>query len=360
MSDSMRDSINAALDAEDGNYEETAQEVLNDDTSEHETEEVSEPQDETILENVEATDESEAEDANKETQAASDDPDETESAKPLAGDSIKAPVDWGPQEREHWSKIPRNLQAKIIERENATQKLMQETSDARRTHQDFSALMQQYGSALSGVMGDTPMETTKNLFSTVANLRMGSPIQKAQIIADMITDFGVDINTLDSAIVGAAPSPVQTQNNQFEQMLNQRMQPFEQMMGQQNAYQQQQATQRTETANAEVAAFSEKAEFLGDVRDDMADLIEMAGNRGQTMTMQDAYNKACALNPQVSAVMQERKQREALNGNSNTMAGKRLAASSVNGQRIGNGSGGGENASMHDTISAAWDNQNTI
>jgi hypothetical protein len=184
-------------------------------------------------------------------------------------------------------------------------------------------------------------------------------MQKAQIIADMITDFGVDINTLDSAIVGAAPSQEMQQSNQFEQMLNARMQPFEQLMGQQNAYQEQQATQRTESANAEVAAFSQKAEFLGDVRNDMADLIEMASKRGQSMSMEEAYGKACALNPQILKVMQERQTHANLVGNNNNMAGKRLAASSVNGRQIGGGGGGG-NLSMHDTIAAAWDNQNSI
>ncbi len=349
----MRDDLNAALDAADGDFDETQQEVIADANSE----EVSSDE---VVEDVEATDTSESSTETDETEAQTteDEVIEAKDAK-LTGDSIKAPVDWGPQERENWSKVPRNLQTKIIERENQTQQLMQDTVEARKTHKEFGALVQQYGSVLSGVMGNTPMETTKNLFDTIANLRMGTPIQKAQIVADMITTFGVDINTLDSAIVGAAPSAEVQQNNQLEQMMNARMKPFEEMMGQQKAYQQQQATQRTETANSEVAAFSQKAEFLGDVRNDMADLIEMAANRGQTMSMEEAYGKACAINPQISAVLHERQKREALTGNNNTMASKRLAASSVNGQRIGNGAGK-TSMSMHDTIAAAWDNQNSI
>ena len=130
-------------------------------------------------------------------------------------------------------------------------------------------------------------------------------------------------------------------------------------MGQQKAYQQQQATQRTETANSEVAAFSQKAEFLGDVRNDMADLIEMAANRGYSMSMKEAYGKACALSPQITAVLAERSKRDALTGNKTTMESKRIAAYSLNGQRIGTNSGN-SSMSMHDTIAAAWDNQNRI
>ena len=350
----IREDLEAAFEGEDDNYDETPQEILTD-----ETEEVSEIQADAIVDDVETIDTSEAETETEETvQASTDESVEVEETK-LTGDSIKAPVNWGPQEREHWSKVPRNLQEKIIARETEMTATMQNTSDARRTHQDFTGLIQQYGSVLSGVMGDTPMETTKNLFSTVANLRMGSPIQKAQIIADMITDFDVDINTLDSAIVGAAPSAENQQTNQLDQMLKERLAPFEQMMGQQNAYQEQQATQRTEAANSEVAEFSKTAEFMNDVRNDMADLIDMAAKRGQDMSMQDAYSKACSLNPQIVDIMQKRHQTAQLTGQKTTLASKHLAASSVNGARIGNGEGGG-NLSMHDTLSAAWDNQNSI
>ena len=354
MTDSMRDDLNAALDADGGDFDETIQEVTEDAG-------VSEVSDDEVVEDVEAANTSEEteEIVETEVQATENEVVEAKDTK-LTGDSIKAPIDWGPKEREDWSKIPRHLQEKVMSREKELNTMMQTTADARRTHKEFADLAQQYGSVLSGVMGDTPMETTKTLFNTVANLRMGSPIQKAQIIADMINDFGVDVHTLDSAIVGAAPSQEQQQSSQFDQMLNKRLEPFEQMMGQQNAYMKQQATQRTQAADNEVVEFGKNAEFLGDVRNDMADLIEMAAKRGQSMTMQEAYGKACTLNPQIVKVMQDRHQREQLTGNSNNMASKHLAASSVNGRQIGGGGGGQCNLSMHDTIASAWDNQNKI
>ena len=360
----MRDAINAALDgaADDNDYDETPQEVMDSDVESESS--VDTESADTVEDSAESTDEGATAESEGDTTADTAPADTaaedatTEDTSAVSGDSIKAPVGWGPKEREDWSKIPRHLQEKVMSREKELGTMMQTTADARRTHKEFGDLAQQYGSALSGVMGDTPMETTRNLFSTVANLRMGSPIQKAQIVADLISNFGVDINTLDSAIVGAAPAPEQQQNSQFEQQLNARMAPFEEMMGQQNAFQQQQANQRQEAANNEVQSFSQANEFLGDVRNDMADLIEMAGARGQGMTMQQAYDKACAINPQISSVIQERKQRESLMGSSTNMAAKRNAASSVNGNRGGTG-GGGSSLSMHDTISAAWDNQNS-
>jgi len=343
---SMRDSINEALDAvaeedETQNYDETEQEV--------------------ITSAAEETSETQAADVTGDDTGASDDtkPDDLAlESEEKSGDSIKAPIDWGPEEREQWSKIPRNLQEKVMSREKELNTLMQTTVDARKTHGDFEQLSNKYGSVLSGVIGDTPMEAVGNLFNTVANLRMGSTIQKAQIIADLITDFGVDVSTLDSAIVGAAPPAGQQQNADIEAIVAQRMAPFEAQMGQQKALETQQETQRQDAAMSEVQEFAKDAEFLADVRNDMADLIDMTSKRGGTITMKQAYDKACMLNPQIQAVLTQRAQHKVLTGNKNSIASKREAASSISGSRVGNGAG--VEGSMRETLSSAWDNQGKI
>lgn len=360
MSD-MRESINAALDAnaeddDNQNYDETPQEIdyAAEETAETETgEEEGTSTDDDSTEPTEPT----ASDDTATGDLEGDKPAAVE-AKPN-GDSIKAPIDWGPQDREAWSKIPRHLQEKVMSREKELNTMLQTTADARKTHEQFGNLTQQYGAVLSGIGGDTPMETTKALFDTVANLRMGTPIQKAQTIADLINSFGVDINTLDSALVGQPPPQQSQQNSQIEQMLAERLAPFEAMMGQQNALQQQQEQQKQDAAISEVQQFAGDAEFLSDVRMDMADFIDMASARGQTMTIKEAYDKACAINPQIQAVLAQRAQRAKLTGSNNDMASKRLAGSSIVGNKGGSG-GGGNSGSMRDMISAAWDGQNKI
>ena len=356
---SMRDDLNAALDsADDENFDETPQEVISDELESEST--LDTEGDDTPEESTSTLDDGATPESEPAPEAAAP-TDEAATAAPdtVSGDSVKAPVGWGPKEREDWSKIPRHLQDKVVSREKELNTMLQTTADARKTHEDFGQLANKYGAVLSGVMGNNPMETTANLFDTVANLRMGTPIQKAQIVADLISNFGVDINTLDSAIVGQAPPQEMQQQNQFEQQLNERMAPFEAMMGQQNAYQEQQANQRQEQANNEVRDFGQNAEFLADVRHDMADMIELAAARGQQMSVQQAYDKACAINPQISSVMQERQQHAQLTSSSNSMAAKRLASSSVNGTRGGSGNGGGS-MSMRDTIAASWDSQDRI
>ena len=53
-------------------------------------------------------------------------------------------------------------------------------------------------------------------------------------------------------------------------------------------------------------------EFYNDVRSDMADLLDMAANRGRQMSMQDAYNTACAAHPQISKVMAGRQAQQSV------------------------------------------------
>ena len=136
-------------------------------------------------------------------------------------------------------------------------------------------------------------------------------------------------------------------------MIDQRMAPVNDLLGQFQHQQQAGHQQQVQQANSEVAAFGKNAEFLNDVRHDMADLVDMAHGRGQTMTLQDAYNKACALNPQIAQVLEERATTAKLMGDQNTLASKRNAASSLSGRRAGNGGGGAMD--MRSAISDAWD-----
>tara|TARA_R110000851_G_scaffold288960_2_gene443093 strand:- start:3402 stop:4466 length:1065 start_codon:yes stop_codon:yes gene_type:complete len=352
MPESIRDYLNEAMDASEDDLEETPQVVERDE--EPEPDEL-----ENSLEN-EGESEGEAEATPAEAEAT---PAEAE-ATPAEGDekpdtrSLKAPIDWSPKEREDWSRIPPHLQAKIKEREQSTQNLMQETSEARRTHKEFSELTNKYGAVLSGaVKGDTPMQAVQGLFDTVANLRMGNPVQKAQIVADLIESFGVDIRALDSQLSGSMPDP-NDPSSRIDELVNQRLAPYQEHL-QQMEYQKTQQTQQVQQeATQEVQSFAEsgKAEFLNDVRHDMADMIDAAYRRGVNMPMQEAYQKACAVHPQISQIMQQRDKQQQITGGNNNMQSKRLAASSITGSRVGVNTPSG-NMSIRDTISSAWDSQ---
>jgi hypothetical protein len=361
METSMREDLAAALDEAGENFEETPQVIDTDETDTLLDSESASTEPSGEPEGTRGTDEDNslgAETGEADSVTASTDSsvsgDSNDSADPLADKrSTKAPIDWSPKEREDWSKIPRHLQDKIKAREAQTQELMANTSEARKTHESFSRIAQTYGATLSGVVaGDTPLEAAENLFSTVANLRMGTPMQKAQIISELISDFGVDIGTLDSALSGTVPE--NNQESHLEALLDKRMAPMHQYFDQMEQQKRQAEQQTQQKAMGDVQSFADNAEFINDVRMDMADLIDMRAKHGEILSLEDAYHRACAMNPQIAQILEQRKARQALTGSQNSIKSKRNAASSLHRPRVGVTSPNG-NQSIRDTIAAAWD-----
>ena len=351
---SMREDLAAALDDAGENFEETPQVIDTDETTTTDTQDTFEDEGSEDQADETPVEASAAEGTPEPVSADSADSDgEQRVDEAIDKRSTKAPIDWSPKEREDWSKIPRHLQDKIKARESQTQELMANTSEARKTHDSFNRIAQTYGAALSGaVAGDTPLEAAENLFGTVASLRMGTPMQKAQIISELISDFGVDIGTLDSALSGTIPE--NNQDSHLEALLDQRMAPMNQYMQQIEQQNQQRAQQTQQQAVGEVKSFADNAEFINDVRMDMADLIDMRAKHGESLSLEDAYHRACAMNPQISQILEQRKAREALTGNQNSIKSKRNAASSLHRPRVGVTSAN-SNQSIRDTIAAAWD-----
>ena len=361
---SMRDDINAALDITDEtgeSYEETPQEVYSEreaddpqplgEDSEADGGKSQSESDETRLSGDAKTDA--LSDSGK-SDGVGDDSSDADAA--LDKRSLKAPIDWSPKEREDWSRIPRPLQEKVLARESQMAEVMANTRPARETHEQFNELTNRYGAILSGVVeGNTPMEAVSNLFGTVANLRMGSQLQKAQTIASLIESFDVDIASLDSVIVGQVPQ--ENPNAEVERMLNERLAPFEQHQ-QQLAYQEEQKSQQMYiNATNDIKSFmdSGKAEFLNDVRLDMADLIDLGAKRGIALTTEEAYHRACSVHPEISKVLQSRAKSASIAQGNNSVQAKRNAASGLKGSRIGVNSANGS-MSLRDQIASAWDN----
>jgi len=275
-------------------------------------------------------------------------PSEDTIAEPENKNSMKAPLDWTPSERQDWSKIPRNLQEKIVAREKQMTESMANTREARNTHDVFTRLAQNYAPVLAAEGVSDPMQAVEGLFKTVAGLRMGNQIDRARIVKDMISTYGVDISTLDSLLVGES-APQMTDEARIQQLVDQRLAPI---MQERQSLAQQQQHQQQESAKAEIRAFAEEAEFLGDVREEMADLIDMAEKRGVNLSLQDAYRKACALDPEISSILDARKQEEQILQRSTDIASKRDASSSIVGRRAGNSST--HPNSIRDSLEAAW------
>ena len=268
----------------------------------------------------------------------------------------KAPVGWGPKEREDWSKVPTHIQDRITARESEMAKAMSDTKQQRQVYEGVKSMSQNYSHLMQAEGVNNPMQAIDGMFKTVAGLRSNDRQQQAQTVADMIQHYGVDIGDLDNILSQNIQGQPQQNNDdqRLQALLDERMAPVNQLMSTINNAQADAKQAETAKAQNSVVEFSEKAEFLNDVRMDMADLIDMAASRGQDMSLQQAYDKACAIHPEISKVVEQRKYEEGIRGSGATLQAKRAAASSLNGRMVGSGAGTGS-LSMRDTLNAAWD-----
>lgn len=270
---------------------------------------------------------------------------------------LAPPMDWDAELRESWKDLPAKVQEKVAAREQHMAQTMQGTAQARQLADQFGGVANRYGSVMAAEGVQNPVQMFDTVMQTVSELRMGTTQQKANKIAQLIQNYGVDIETLDSALAGtiSGEPAAQSGNPDMEAMIDQRMQPVNEMM-QQLAYMQQQKQYASQNEAAqEVEAFKAKAEFLNDVRHDVADLIDLATKQGRQMTLQEAYDKACAMNPQISGVLSQRAEQAKLVETRNTIGAKRNAGSSI---RPGNaGANTKRSGTLLDDLNAAWDEQ---
>ena len=264
-----------------------------------------------------------------------------------AAPSAGAPVSWNPAAREQWKDIPKEAQEYIAQREAEFETGIQKYAQQANRANAMDKVLQPFGQyfATNGGAG----ATLRNLLETGATLQGGSPIQKAQRIAELIQKNGVDIGTLDNLLVGReAPAGVQ-QTSEVQQAVNEAIAPFQQFIGgmQQQQQQQYQGQQQEVRTSVDAFAADPKHEFYNDVAGDMADILDMAANRNMVMSMDQAYERACMLNPEITKIQTNRAAATAA-------ANKRHAGSSISG---GPGGGGGtpEAGSISEALELAWD-----
>lgn len=263
----------------------------------------------------------------------------------------KAPAGWTPRAREQWKNIPESARGEILKRETEIATTLQQTAGARQAVQRLNDVLTPYRGGLMAAGVKDPFQAIDTLFKTESQLRHGNVQEKAFTIANLIKQYGVDVGALDDILSGQAPA--NKPHSDIERIIDARLAPVNQFLQQQSFMAQQHEMSQQQAANQSVAAFAGEAEFLEDVRNDMADFLEMAAARGQTMTLKQAYDKACALHPEVSQIIAQREKEKAIMGTQQSIQAKRHAAASLTGSKGGEG-GGGSPSTIRDAITDAW------
>ncbi len=228
---------------------------------------------------------------------------------PLAGAApvAQAPTSWGPAVREHWANLPPAVQEQVAQREHQFQQAFREAAPLRNAGEAFIQAIQPFQHAIQAE-GVDPITAVRNLMQIGTTLRFGTPSEKASTVAKMVKAYGIDIEALDGALVGEAPQQQGQQGmdpSYVQNLVQQQLAPLFQAAQQRQQAVQQEAVQ---AATQTVEQFASTHEYYGDVRQIMADVIEVAERSGVEMSLDDAYKHACTLHPEVSRVMLARQQ----------------------------------------------------
>lgn len=235
---------------------------------------------------------------------------------------LKAPQSYSPAAREHWNELPPVVQQEIMRREHETQQVLQHSAQARGFMDAFAQTVRPFEAHIIAE-GSDPLTAFRNLMTFGARLRTDPPAAKAELIAGLIQQYGVDVQALDSALAGKPLPQTQQQPMQdprVDQLLQERQMMFAQI-------QQRQAAEVQQT----VVSFSQGKEFFEDVREIMADLVDVAARNGKELSLDDAYKRACMLHPEVSTIVEKRTAAEKAQQTSEAARRARRAASSVRG-----------------------------
>jgi len=211
--------------------------------------------------------------------------------------------------------------------------------------------------------GIDPVTAAKNLFEADHRLATGHPRDRAQYMAQLIVEYGISVEDLDSALAplvngrqaqpsGAAPAGGLDPSIQqlIQQQLSQALAPI--MQERQAA---QQRSQQEVEHTVESMSLDPKYPFFEDVRMDMADLIDIAVKRGVVLSLDEAYSRAVRMNPDTYGQLERQSTVSSATQAHQAAMRAKAAGSSISGAPAG---GGGQSntgdGSLRGAIEAAF------
>jgi len=223
-------------------------------------------------------------------------PVETEHKEAPTEDKVKtdrAPQSWKPDAREAWADLPEAAKRDIVRREREIATTLQQSAEERRFAQEINLSFKPYEAELRAA-GVSPKAVVDDLLNTSYVLRRGQPAQRAEMVARIIEQHGVDLVALNDLLSKPAeanrPDPVAQRVAQLEQVEQQRQRQA------QIAHE----TQLNKMINDFAA--DPKNEFFQHVMPLMVTFLES----NQSATLAEAYEKAIWANPETRKVLTAR------------------------------------------------------
>jgi hypothetical protein len=199
----------------------------------------------------------------------------------------KAPASWKGQAKEVWAALPEQARKEVIRREKQINQTLQESAEARHTYGALQQIAQKHGEKFQQ-WNANPVQVLEQFMDADRNLSSGPMETRAAYMARLIKEYDIDIVALDGALSGAVQGKPSTLDMEarIQQLVDQRLAPFQQRI---------QADEQAQTQKiaSTIQAMEQNPEYpyFDEVREEMADLIEINMSRGVVVTLDDAYNR---------------------------------------------------------------------
>lgn len=242
--------------------------------------------------------------------------------------TTKAPTNWPIETREKWASLPPDVQAAITKREREISVGLGTASTAKAEAEKWRQTQAPFEMMLRADGVDGPTKYAGYL-RMEAGLRTGPMAAKAGIVANIIKTFGVDIDHLAHALGGPAPDGSQAPQHFAAQPGSYQDPRVDQLIATLQQQAQQRQAQEEQQASEALAKIQETNEFFDDLRQEAADFYENAAKRGKPISLERAFELAAQANPEVSKVLDQRKEAARAKEKAAEVAKKRAAAGSI-------------------------------
>ena len=272
----------------------------------------------------------------------------------------RAPQSWKKEAKGEWAALPLHIRQEVHKREAEINRVLAQAAPERQIAEQFKTTVQPYMATMQA-RGIDPVTATKNLFEADHKLSNGHPRDRAQYMAQLIVEYGISVEDLDSALAPLMKGG-QVQQQQaasqggpdiqalIQQQLNQALAPIlhERQQAQQRAAQEVEHT-------VESMSLDPKYPMFDEVRLDMADLIDISAKRGVVLSLDEAYSRAVRANPDTYGQLERQSTVSAATQAHQAAMRAKAAGSSISGAPAGGGGqANGGDGSLRGAIEAAF------
>jgi len=272
----------------------------------------------------------------------------------------RAPSSWKKEAKGEWAAIPLHIRQEVHKRESEINRALAQAAPEHQIAEQFKQTVQPFMASIQA-RGIDPVTATKNLFEADHKLSHGHPRDRAAYMAELIVEYGISVEDLDSALAplmrGGTPQPAQQGGVDIATIVQQQLQQALAPIYLERQQAQQRSRQEVEQT-VEQMALDPKYPFFEDIRVDMADLIDLSVRKGIPLSLDEAYNRAVRMNPDTYGQLERQSTVSAATSAHQAALKAKAAAASISGAPAGGGGQfNGGDGSLRGAIEAAFGGQ---